>query len=102
DYYGFDTGNNTPLGGRAIPRDNSPIQTQRDYQESLRNLTQLRQDVREDPAMAREIQDLIKQMERLDPSRFPGNPALVEALHTQVMATVDKLELQLRRQLDEK
>jgi hypothetical protein len=41
-------------------------------------------------------------MERLDPSRFPGNPALVEQLHSQVLADVDKLELQLRRQLDDK
>ena len=41
-------------------------------------------------------------MQRLDPSRFPGNPALVEQLHSQVLADVDKLELQLRRQLDDK
>ena len=101
-YYGFDTGNNTPLGGRAAPPDNSPIPPQRAYQESLRDLNQLRQEVQQDPEMAREIQDLIHQMERLDPSRFPGNPALVEQLHTQVLATVDKLELQLRRQLDDK
>jgi hypothetical protein len=101
-YYGFDTGNNTLVGGRAAPPDNSPIPPQRAYQDSLRDLTQLRQEVQQDPEMTREIQDLIHQMEHLDPSRFPGNPALVEQLHTQVLATVDKLELQLRRQLDDK
>ena len=52
--------------------------------------------------MERQIQSLIQQMQRLDPSRFPGNPALVEQLHAQALADVDKLELQLRRQLDEK
>ncbi len=52
--------------------------------------------------MERQVQDLIRQMQRLDPSRFPGNPALVEQLHSQVLADVDKLELQLRRQLDDK
>ena len=36
-------------------------------------------------------------MERLDPSRFPGNPAMVEQLRTQVLASVDKLEPELRR-----
>ena len=50
----------------------------------------------------REVQDLIHEMQRLDPKRFPGNPELVEQLHTQVLNDVDKLELQLRRQNDEK
>jgi hypothetical protein len=40
-------------------------------------------------------------MRNLDPSRFPGNPALVEQMHQQLVANVDALELQLRRQLDE-
>jgi hypothetical protein len=35
-------------------------------------------------------------MQRLDPRRFPGNPALVEQLHTEVLSGVDRLELQLR------
>ncbi len=46
---------------------------------------------------------LIQEMQRLDPRRFPGNPALVEQLHAQVLNDVDKLELQLapsgRRQI---
>ena len=41
-------------------------------------------------------------MQGLDPRRFPGNPALVEQLHTQVLNDVDKLELQLRRQAEDK
>ncbi len=40
-------------------------------------------------------------MQKLDPSRFPGNPAMVEQLHTQVLNDVDKLELQLRRNSDD-
>ena len=98
----LDTGNNTPRGGSPVQPDNSPVPPRRAYDESLRDLNQLRQAVREDPEMAKEVQQLIQQMERLDPSRFPGNPALVEQLHSQVLADVDKLELQLRRQLDEK
>jgi len=98
----YDTGNNTPRDGSPIQPDNSPIQTQRSYEESMRDLNQLRQFVQEDPEMAKQVQDLIRQMERLDPARFPGNPALVEQLHSQVLASVDKLELQLRRQLDDK
>src|SRR6266853_61064 len=101
-YDNFDTGNNTPRGGPPVQPDNSPIPPQRAYDDSMRDLNQLRQAVQEDPEMARQVQELIRQMQRLDPSRFPGNPALVEQLHSQVLAGVDKLELQLRRQLDDK
>jgi hypothetical protein len=101
-YDNFDTGNNTPRGGPPVRPDNSPIPPQRAYDDSMRDLNQLRQAVQLDPEMERQVQELIRQMQRLDPSRFPGNPALVEQLHSQVLADVDKLELQLRRQLDDK
>jgi hypothetical protein len=101
-YGNLDTGNNTPRSGSPVQPDNSVVPPQRAYEDSLRDLNQLRQAVREDPEMAKQVQELIQEMERLDPSRFPGNPALVEQLHSQVLADVDKLELQLRRQLDDK
>jgi hypothetical protein len=101
-YDNFDTGNNTPRGGPPVQPDNSPIPPQRAYDDSMRDLNQLRQAVQQDPEMERQVQELIRQMQRLDPSRFPGNPALVEQLHSQVLADVDKLELQLRRQLEDK
>src|ERR1039458_9898448 len=100
-YGNYDTGNN-PRGGSPVQPDNSPIPTQRAYDDSMRDLNQLRQAVQEDPEMAKQVQELIREMERLDPSRYPGNPALVEQLHSQVLANVDKLELQLRRQIDDK
>jgi hypothetical protein len=101
NYWGFDTGNNTPTGSPVRP-DNSPVPPQQAYENSMRELNQLRESVKEDPEVARQVQDLIQQMARLDPKRFPGNPALVEQLHAQVLSDVDKLELQLRRQLDDK
>ena len=71
----IDTGNNTPRGGPPVQPDNSPIPPQRAYNDSMRDLNQLRQSVRDDPDMAKQVQELIREMERLDPSRFPGNPA---------------------------
>jgi hypothetical protein len=70
------------------------------YQDAMRQLNDLRQAFRDEPATLGDIQGLIREMQRLDPSRFPGNPALVEQLHTQVLASVDRLELQLRRQAE--
>ncbi len=38
-------------------------------------------------------------MQRLDPKRFPGNPALLEQIHNQVLTEVNNLELQVQRKL---
>lgn len=99
----IDTGNNSNLPQPVSP-DNSPLppDPERSYQQSLDGLNQLRQTVENDPETARELQELIREMQQLDPKRFPGNPALFEQLHTQVLNDVDKLELQLQRKLDDK
>ena len=99
----IDTGNNSNLPQPVGP-DNSPLppDPERSYQQSLDGLNQLRPTVENDPETARELQELIREMQHLDPKRFPGNPALFEQLHTQVLNDVDKLELQLQRRLDDK
>ena len=53
------------------------------------------------PEARQQLRTLIDQMRSLDPSRFPGNPALVEQMRQQLTSGVDALELQLRRQLEE-
>jgi hypothetical protein len=65
--------------------------------ESMRELSQLRQMTQSDPQAAKEVEALTRQMQNLDPSRFPGNPAMVEQMHREVLSSVDKLELQLQR-----
>jgi hypothetical protein len=98
----FDTGNNTPLARgqqQAPPTDASgnPLDTERSFAQSMRQLSRLRQALQDDPQAEKEVADLIRQMQRLDPSRFPGNPAMVEQMHREVLSSVDKLELQLQR-----
>jgi hypothetical protein len=102
-YWGVDTGNNSNLPHPVAP-DNSPVpdDPERVFRQNLSDLDQLRQSVANDPETLRDVQELIREMQRLDPSRFPGNPALVEQLHTQVLSDVEKLELQLRRQQDDR
>jgi hypothetical protein len=103
--YNVNTGNNTfdRTGQRLTGGNNGPVpeDTERTIQQGLKELNQLRQLAKNDPDALREIQDLVKEMQRLDPGRFPGNPAMVEELHTQVLNDVDKLELQLRRNSDD-
>jgi hypothetical protein len=39
-------------------------------------------------------------MEQLDPAKFPGNPALLERLRSEIVPGLEELELMLRRDLD--
>ena len=59
----------------------------------LRELNQLRQMVKGDPEAAKEAEELARQMQHLDPRRFPGNPAIVEQMHHEVLSSIDRLEL---------
>ncbi len=99
---GLDTGN-TRISGQAVApqRGPNPIDTQHQIDQGLDLLNQVRAAVQDSPEARQQLQTLIEQMRRLDPSRFPGNPALVEQMHQQLVSGVDALELQLRHQLDE-
>ena len=101
-YGGYDTGN-TRITGRAVaPQQGpNPADTQRQIDQGLDLLNGVRTIVKDSPEARQELQSLIEEMRRLDPSRFPGNPALVEQMRQQLLSGVDALELQLRRQLDE-
>lgn len=95
-----DTGGQTygsSAGAFGFKTGGNPADTQRVIQQGMGELNQLRQAAKGDPMAQKQIDDLEKEMQKLDPSRFPGNPAMVEELHTKVLNDVDKLELQLRR-----
>jgi hypothetical protein len=98
----YDTGN-TRISGQAVaPQQGpNPADAQRQIDQGLNLLNQVRAAVQDSPEARQQLQSLIDQMRNLDPSRFPGNPALVEQMHQQLVSGVDALELQLRRQLDE-
>jgi len=102
-YGNIDTGNSR-ISGRAVAPQQSPnpADTQREIDQGLNLLNQVRSAVEDSPEARRELQALIDQMRNLDPRRFPGNPGLVEQMHQQLLSGVDALELQLRRQLDDK
>jgi hypothetical protein len=99
---GYDVGNTRISGQAAAPQQGAnPADTQRQIDQGLNLLNQVRAVVQDSPEARQQLQALIDQMRNLDPSRFPGNPGLVEQMHQQLVSNVDALELQLRRQLDE-
>jgi hypothetical protein len=100
-YGAYDTGD-TRISGRAVaPQQGpNPADTQREIDQGLNLLNQVRAVVQDSPEARQELQSLIDQMRNLDPRRFPGNPALVEQMHQQLVSGLDALELQLRHQLE--
>jgi hypothetical protein len=98
---GENTGNNTyAAGGTAFGAKgtaDNPADTERTFQQSLRQLQALRGIVKDDPQAQKDLAELTRQMQNLDPRRFPGNPAMVEQMHSEVLRSVDRLELQLQR-----
>ena len=97
----INTGNNRygQAGQRPAPTDASgnPADTERTYQQGMRELNQLKQMVQSDPQASKDVQELARKMQQLDPSRFPGNPAMVEQMHREVLSSIDRIELQLQR-----
>jgi hypothetical protein len=95
-----DTGGQTygSARGAVAPRvGENPADVQRFIQQGMGELNQLRGDAKGNAAAQKDIDDLEKEMQKLDPARFVGNPAMVEQLHAKVLSDVDKLELQLQR-----
>ncbi|WP_245632632.1 hypothetical protein [Edaphobacter aggregans] len=95
----INTGNNTYASGAVgpVPTDASgnPRDTEQVYLQQLRELGQLNQMVQGDPTLTKEIRELTQRMRNLDPKRFPGNPALVEQLHREMLSSMDRIEIQL-------
>ena len=96
----INTGNNTYAGGasRPVPTDASgnPRDTEQNYRQQMRELDRLRQMVQGDAGASKEVRDLTREMQALDPSRFPGNPAMVEHMHREMLSSIDRIELQLK------
>jgi len=98
---GWNAGNNSELP-RPVGPDHSPLpgDTERVIGQGVHDLEELRRAVADDPAARRQVDDLIRSMQNLDPKRFPGNPAMVDELYARVLSGVDKLELQLHHEPD--
>ena len=97
----INTGNNRYSSSAQQRQSNDPSanpdDAERTFQQQLRELNRLRQMLKDDPQASKEAQDIARQMQHLDPRRLPGNPAMVEEMHRQVLSSIDRLELQLVR-----
>ena len=98
-------------GDRQVQLPNGGLNgMERTYREGLRDLQQLRQAIGQQQQgqqnnngddLGKDVEALIRQMQQIDPSKFPGNPELVERIRSQVLPAMEQLEVQLRRQVEE-
>jgi hypothetical protein len=86
--------------GQQGPIDQAAVEQA--YRQGVRELQQLRQSLQDNPDLAREVDATLREVQRWDPSKHPGNDALLEQLRTQILPNIEQLELQLRRKLEGK
>jgi hypothetical protein len=100
----MNTGNNRYGQARQqpVPTDASgnPADVERTYRQGMHELSQLRRMTQGDPQATQEVRDLARQMQQLDPARFPGNPAIVDQMQRELLGSLDRIELQLQRKGD--
>jgi hypothetical protein len=74
------------------------------FRDGVRDLTQLDQMLRGNPDVPREtsrdVQDLVRQMQRLDPRLLAADPTRLDQIVGQLLGGVEQVELELRRIAD--
>jgi hypothetical protein len=90
-----------PQGGDRGASSDTDASRQLAVQGAQRELDALRRELRSEPESLADVQQLMRDLQRLGPGSFPGNPALVQQLSAQALSSAEKLELQLRRKLDD-
>ena len=92
--------------GNDDPRNypNGPVRPedfQNTYRNTLQSLRQLEQQAQADPNMLKDIQTLMRDLQRLDPYTYANDPLLAERIHAALMSGVEQVEMELRRKVDE-
>ncbi len=85
-------------GGGPVDPHNGQIGMEQGYRESLRDLNQMRDFIRQHPELAGDYQQL---MHALNPV-FQNDGELSQRLSREVLPSMERLELELRRKVDEK
>ncbi len=77
---------------------------ERIFRSGIRDLTQTEQLLRGNPDVShesyRDVQDLIRQMQRIDPRLLSADPARLAEIVSQLLGSVEDVELELRRLAD--
>jgi hypothetical protein len=69
------------------------------YRDTLQNLGQLQQQLKDDPNTQRDIQNVIRDLRQFDPAHYTNDPLLGERIQA-ALANLEQAELELRRKVD--
>jgi hypothetical protein len=71
------------------------------YNQTLQALRQLEQAGQGDPNLIHDLQNLIRDMQRLNPNTYANDPLLAERIQATLMGGVQQVEMELRRKVEE-
>ncbi|HEY1221671.1 MAG TPA: hypothetical protein VGF03_22205 [Bryobacteraceae bacterium] len=86
-----------PGGGMESPV--RPEDIENSYRGALESLGRLEQQLRDDPATARDIQSLVHDLRNFDPRHFTDDPLLSQRIQA-ALAGAEQVEMELRRMVD--
>jgi hypothetical protein len=95
---GWNTGNNSPLPAPVASQGKPAGDPEAVFRQATRELDQLKRAIKDDPEASRQADALVRELQKLAPKHFPGNPAMIDELYGRVVAGVDRLELTLRHE----
>lgn len=98
EYGAMNDGTRRDLEGRSA--DGVQRELEQAYDDAFRQLRQMRGGEFASDETQSELDRILREMQRLDPRQFPGNPALLGRIETEILPQLEQLELKLRRQLD--
>jgi hypothetical protein len=96
--------NNGGFGGGPWYGNTGPIRPedfQNNYQGTLQTLRQLEQQSQGDPAMVKDLQSLIRDMQRLNPNTYANDPLLAERIQATLLSGIEQVEMELRRKVED-
>jgi hypothetical protein len=96
--------NGGPWYGNGDPRTGpvNPQEFQNNYTQTLQTLRQLEQQAQgNDPAMVKDLQNLIRDMQRLNPNTYANDPLLAERIQSTLMGGIQQVEMELRRKVED-
>jgi hypothetical protein len=99
-YYGG-LGYNNPNPGLPPYEGVRPGDFENQYRETLNTLQALQGQMQNDPKAARDLQDLIREMQRLNPWSYANDPELNARIQADMTAQIETVELELRRKVDD-
>jgi hypothetical protein len=94
-----------PLGFGNYPPSTNPVRPEdftNQYNQTLQALRQLEQATgQSDPNMMHDLQNLIREMQRLNPNTYANDPLLNERIRATLMGGVQQVEMELRKKVEE-